>query len=352
MSRPVVTAINRYVEERHISCVENWERVEPIIEMALRRCERLLNAPAGSVEFVQNTSEGLSILAEGIEWRPGDRIAVPACEFPANVYPFLNLRARGVEIDWIPHSHGCVRLEDIASTLRPETRLLTISWVQFLSGATISLDAVGALCRANDTIFCVDAIQGLGALQVDVRKAGIDFLSTGAQKWLMGTRGLGFVYVAPDLLDAIRPRAGWLHGPVDWDDFLDYRLKFHPDARRLRLGTLNMLGIVALNASLELYEHFGAEQVERMVLDRASYLAHKLDDLGFTSFGRAPGTKPSSGIVTVRSERASAIFEVLTTEGVTVSVRNGMLRFSPTFYNSPDEIDIAVRHIQSIQPKR
>jgi cysteine desulfurase / selenocysteine lyase len=219
LSVPVVTAINGYLEQRHRTDVENWETLEPLIEETRQRTAHLINASSSEIDFVQNTSEGLSILAEGLDWRPGDRVAIPGCEFPANVYPFFNLQRHGVHVDLIPHHDSRVALDDIARTLRPETRLLSISWVQFLSGDRAELAAIGRLCRENGTIFCVDAIQGLGAMRLDVRETGIDFLSTGTQKWMMGERGFGFVYVSRDIQEQLRPRAGWMHGPTDWDDF-------------------------------------------------------------------------------------------------------------------------------------
>jgi cysteine desulfurase / selenocysteine lyase len=348
LSTNVVQAIQAYLEQRHLTDVENWELVEPLIESARAACATLVGASPENIEFVESTSAGLSILAEGLDWQPGDRIAIPSCEFPANVYPFMNLADRGVEIDWIPHRDGRVILEDVEAALTPHTRLLSASWVQFLSGDRIDVEQVGRMCRDNGTIFCLDAIQGLGALRLDVSSAGIDFLSTGSQKWLMATRGSGFIYVSDSIIDSIRPRAGWLHGPVDWDDFLNYRLEFFPDARRFRLGTLNMIGAVALGAALNLHDAFGAEEAECIVLKRVSRLASAFDEKGYESFGRKNGDVPRSGIVTIRHPKARRIFESLTKEGVTISLRNGMLRFSPTYYNTNEEIDHVISMIASI----
>ncbi|HET6569645.1 MAG TPA: aminotransferase class V-fold PLP-dependent enzyme, partial [Rhodothermales bacterium] len=275
--------------------------------------------------------------------------ALPGCEFPANVYPFLNLRRKGVEIDFIPHRESTLSLEDVERALTPQTRLLSLSWVQFLSGFRTDLKAVGRLCRERGVIFCIDAIQGLGALRIDVQACGIDFLACGAQKWLMATQGIGFLYLSARLQERLAPAAaGWLHGPVDWDNFFDYELAFHPDASRFRLGTLNDVGIAALHAALGVYREAGPEWCERQVLARVAELARGLEGLGLERYG-TPDPAHASGIVTVKHPQADAVQAFLQERGITTCVRNRMLRFSPTYYNTPEEIQKTLAAIAAFQ---
>jgi cysteine desulfurase/selenocysteine lyase len=337
LSRPVVAAVAAFLEERHRTHIENYFTFLPVIEETKHRIARLLGTEAARVEFAPNTSAALNVLAQGLDWHPGDRIALPACEFPANVYPFLNLERRGVAVDLIPHDRGVVPLDAIARALTPRTRLLTLSWVQFLSGFRADLAAVGRLCRDRGVLLCVDAIQGLGAFRLDVGACGIDFLACGTHKWLLAEQGLGFLYVTETLQAQLTPAAGWLHGPVDWDNFLDYRLAFHDDAARFRLGTLNHIGVAALHAALGLYFEAGPAWCEAQVRDRARALAEGLDRLGLRRYGTADPAH-ASGIVTVEHPRAPAVFEALQARRVHLSLRQGMLRFAPTYYNSPDEI--------------
>ena len=337
----VVDALHSFIEDRHRGAIENFEAFMPMLEATRERLGALVGAAPTTVELAPNTSYALNVLAEGLDWQPGDRIALPACEFPANVYPFLHQQRKGVEVDFIPHHGGVLRLDDIAATLTPQTRLLTLSWVQFLSGFRADLEAVGRLCRKHDVLFCVDAIQGLGALQLDVEQCGIDFLACGGHKWLMAPQGIGFLYVRPSLMEHLTPMAGWLHGPVDWEHFFDYDLAFHPDARRFWLGTLNSLGVVGLHAALGLYQEAGPAWCEAQVLDRARQLARGLDALGWRRYGTDDPVH-ASGIVTVRHSQADAVFAYLKERGVQASVRNRMLRFAPTYYNSADEIDRAL----------
>lgn len=341
LSRRVIQSIDAFLQQRHRGPVENYLDFAPVVEETLQKFATMIGAEKRQVELVPNTSYGLSILAEGLDWRPGDRIAIPGCEFPANVYPFLNLRERGVEVDFIPHHEATFTLEDVERTLRSETRLVSVSWVQFLSGFRCDLEAIAALCHDRGLLLAVDAIQGLGALQLDVVRSGIDFLASGAHKWMMATQGIGCVYVSARALEAIRPKAGWLHGPVDWENFFDYRLAFHPDARRFRLGTLNGAGVAALHAALGLYLELGPDWCEERVLENAQYLDSQLVDAGLTPYGRSAGPAPSSGIATYRSGDSQGLFDYLMEHHVSVSLRNGLIRFAPTYYNTFEELDRA-----------
>ena len=281
--------------------------------------------------------------------QPGDRVAVPACEFPANVYPFLNLADRGVEVDFIPHREATFGLDDVEQALRPRTRVLSVSWVQFLSGFQVDLAAVGRLCREHDVLFCVDAIQGLGALQIDVEGAGVDFLASGGHKWLMASQGIGLLYVSEALQQRLRGPAGWLHGPVDWENLFEYDLRFHETAQRFRLGTLNSVGVAALHATLGQYLAVGPERVEARVRAGAGRVAEGLDDLGYRRYGRSDGPA-RSGIVTVRHDRAEEVREALHEEGIEVAVRNGLLRFAPHYYNTSAEVDRVLEALAAWRP--
>jgi len=338
LSTRVVEALNRYIQQRHETNIENHFQFLPVVQQTKERIAEAIGTNAGRVEFTTNTSSGLSLLAESYRWERGDRIAVPACEFPANVYPFMNLKRKGVEVDFIPHVEATFTLDDIERTLTPRTRLLTLSWVQFLSGFRTNLEEVGRLCKDRGVVFCVDAIQGAGALNLDVERSHIDYLACGCQKWMMATEGSGFIYVTEELQERLDPPAGWTHGPVDWDNFCNYELRFHPDARRFRLGTLNNPGIAAMHAALGLYLEVGKSWCEAQVLQRTKQLAEGLDSLGIERYG-VKERNPESGIVTIKHPEPEKLFERLKEHGIVVSLRNRLLRFAPTYYNSPEEME-------------
>lgn len=341
LSVRVKEAVTAFLEERHRSPVENWQGFMPVLEETRARFARLIGVSAERVEVQPNTSYGLNVLAQGLDWRPGDRVAVPACEFPANVYPFLNLARKGVAVDLIPHRDGTFTLDDVEATLTPRTRLLSVSFVQFLSGFRADLAGLGALCRERGVLFCVDAIQGLGALRLDAPACGIDFLACGGHKWLMAPAGTGFLYVTEALQERLHPPAGWLHGPVDWERFFDYDLRFHDTAERFRLGNTNNMGLAGMHAALGQYFEAGPAWCEEQVLARARRLAEGLAALGLKRFGTEDPAH-ASGIVTVAAPDPEGLYDHLCRHRVRAALRNRLLRFSPTWYNTDDEIDEAL----------
>lgn len=351
LSRPVMEAVGAFLDQRGGLKPNNYLDVEPIVERARERLGALVGAEAGRIEFAPNTSEALNVLAQGLNWQPGDRIAVPACEFPANVYPWLGLRHRGVEVDFIPHDRGTFSVHDVEQTLTPRTRLVSVSWVQFLSGFRADLGGIGALCRDRGVLFCVDAIQGVGALRLDVATLPVDFLACGAQKWVMGMQGTAFFYVTEALQAQLRPVRGWLNGPLDWDDFLAYPTYFHDDARRFRIGTLNHAGIVALDAAVGLHLDAGRDWCHAQVLERRAQVADGLDRLGLRRYG-SEDPAHASGIVAVEHPDPQSVFGLAQERGIAIAVRDRKLRFAPTYYNTPDEVDRALEVVADVGQTR
>ena len=222
--------------------------------------------------------------------------------------------------------------------MTPQTRLVAVSWVQFLSGFRADLQALGALSKAKGVLLSVDAIQGIGALQLDVEGLGLDFLACGGHKWMMAAQGIGLMYVEPALREQLTQYAGWLHGPIDWERLTDYKLIFHPDARRYRLGTINSMGIAAMHASLGLYLEQGLEWCETRVLKLAGSLVEGFEERGIRRYGSANPTD-ASGIVTIHDANPHKTFAAFKENGIHIATRNGLLRFSPTYYNSEAEIE-------------
>lgn len=345
LSTPVTEAVEGFMAERQgtdpDAAINNFASFQEVWAATRQQVAELLSTEASRIAYTSNTSSGLNVLARGLDWQPGDRVAVPGCEFPANVYPFMNLEAQGVAVDLIPHEESTFTLKAIEETLTPQTRVLTCSWVQFVSGFRADLDAIGALCDAHDIIFCVDAIQGLGAFSLDVEACGIDFLACGGHKWLMAPQGIGVLYCDPALHARLHPPAGWLHGPVDWSNFYDYALSFHPDARRFEIGTLNNIGIAGLNAALALRDEAGGSACSEQVLACAGVLAEGLEAQGLERYGTSDPAH-ASGIVTVKANDADGIDEHLNAQNIVGSVRNEMLRLAPTYYNTTDEMEAIV----------
>lgn len=318
-----------------------------VIDRARQRAAALVGAEPAHVCVIPNTSAGLNLVAEGLDWQPGDRVAVPGCEFPANLLPWLGLEDRGVAVDRIPHRDGAFSVADVEAALRPETRVVALSAVQFLSGFRCDLEGVGALCRERGVWFVVDGIQAVGAVRVDVAALGIDLLAVGAHKWLGAMQGGGFAAVAPRLMERLRPVRGWLNGPVDWDDFAAVSLALHDDATRFHTGTMPTAALYALDAALGLVLDVGPDVVEQAVLSNARRLADGLDALGVERVG-AEGP-PEAGIVTVRAEDPAGLHAHLASRGVTCSMRSRLVRFAPHAHTSPEAIDAALDGVASFQ---
>jgi selenocysteine lyase/cysteine desulfurase len=308
---------------------------------------KLLNSSGDRIAFTSNTSYGLNILAQGVKWERGDEIILNDVEFPANVYPFLNLQNKGVKVDFIKSHNGVVEAEDIIKAITPKTKLISVSYVQFLSGYRIDLEKLGGVCREKGIILSVDAIQGLGALTLDVEKCNVDFLSCGTQKWMLGLQGMAFVYVNETLQDKMNTfPVGWLSVENAWD-LTDYDFKLKKTANRYQAGTLNTFGVYALNASLKMLDEFGFKGIEEQVLSNTEYLIEQLTKAGFNPILQNYKSNNFAGIVSIKLDDAEKIFEYLSSKNIIAVVREGILRLSPHFYNSKDEMDKLVDDLKN-----
>ena len=340
---PALAAVQDHLRTRHLDEPNTFGLDEPVLELLRAKIGDLIGAAATRVEFAPNTSYALNVLAQGFPWKPGDRIAIPEMEFPANVYPFLALKSRGVEIDFVRCAGGQFTLDDLDAALTPQTRLVAVSWVQFLSGFRCDVAAVAALAHERGAFLSLDAIQGLGALRLDVEAAGVDFLACGAHKWLLAMPGCGFLYASEQLQAMLAPTPGWLNGPIDWDDLRAEQdeMPLHEDASRFRVGTLNVPGLLSLDAALTLLGSLDPAASEAHVLAMRRRLAGGLDALGLPRFGRW-SPKHDSGIVTIEPAFPEHVAEALETAGVRAALRDRKIRFSPHVYTHPDEIDRAL----------
>jgi cysteine desulfurase/selenocysteine lyase len=310
------------------------------MENVRRVAARFVNAQPEEIAFVKNTSEGLCFVANGLNWNTGDNVVTTGVEFPANIYPWMNLRARGVSVRMVPEEDGRVPLERVMELVDGRTRLVTISAVQYASGYRTDLVALGNFCKEKGIFLCVDAIQALGVLPVDVQKMNIDFLSADGHKWLLGPEGAGIFFCRSELLAHLRPSTvGWLC-MKNAEDFGHYQFEFRDDARRFDSGAYNVAGICGLGASLELLDSIGMDKISEKVLRLTDQLAVGVREKGYRVISsRRPREK--SGIVSFFSDRhdPTAIREHLRSEyRIVIAVRDRRLRASPHFYNTPDEI--------------
>lgn len=329
---------------RHYS---EWVQTE---QQLRAQCARLLHAPdAGDIALVKNTSEALSIVAHGFPWSAGDNVVICDQEFPSNRIVWESLQEYGVEVRQVPLHGSQPELNLIAAADR-RTRLLSISSVQYGSGLRMDLPLLGRLCKERDIAFCVDAIQGLGAVPHDVEAMHIDFLMADGHKWLLAPEGIAVFYCHPAWRERLKLRQyGW-HMVEDHMNFDRRDWKPAASARRFECGSPNMLGIHALSASLSLILEVGIDEIERRVLARSEYLFEHL--LRQQALALITDTRPSryAGIVTFRhrTRAAGPLANELISQGVVCAVRGGGVRFSPHAYTRFENLDRALGLLQKM----
>lgn len=315
----------------------------------------LLGVAVTDVAFVKNTTEGLSFVANGLAWEPGDRVVVPDREFPSTLFPWLSLAGRGVEVVRVepdPHS-GALPLDAFAGPLEAGgVRVIALSWVQFSKGWRSDLAGLAELAHAHDALLCVDVIQGLGVLPCHLAQWGVDFAAADGHKWLLGPEGIGLLYVAERHRDALRVlEPGWasvVHR-MEWDN-LD--LIYDDSARRFEGGTANIFGLAGLGASVDLLTDAGIERIWNHVNALCDRLCAGLEELDATVLSaRSPADQPAgrSGIVTftIPGVESTELHERLDAAGVICSPRGGGVRLSPHGYNTADDIDRAVDEVRT-----
>lgn len=343
LSRRVVEAVQRHLNERSAGPVDTYFADLKIVDGLRSSVARLINAPSPDrIAFSLNTSDAINLIAAAYPWRSGDRILTNDLEFPANVYPYLNLRTKGVHVDTLSCPDGRVSVDAIERALTPSTRMVAISAVQFLSGYRADLRSIGALCRARNVKLVVDGIQAVGAVPVDVQTSAIDALACGAQKWMMSPHGTGFVFLSEDLQGMLQQQyLGWLSVADPWN-FRDHEQSLAASARRYEGGTLNYPGLMGMRAAVDMLLEVGTEAIERQLRRMTDRIVeHASRGEGWT-ITTPLEPEARSGIITIRPgnpEEAKRWFELLMGRRVTISLREGQLRFSPHFYNTLADVD-------------
>lgn len=346
LSRPVKAAIDQFIDERHNGPIDNFENGMEISASARKQVSDYLNAPSpDQITFLGNTSDGLTAAAEGFDWQPGDQILVNTMEFPATIQPFRALRHLGVEVVYAEPEDGEITADILEKYITLKTKMVTLSSVQYLSGFRSDLKSIGELCHKKGIFFVVDAIQSLGAFQIDVQKCHIDALASGSHKWLMSPMGISFLYLSKPFAKKLRPfKTGWLSVKEPWE-LSNFEQGWQPISQHLEIGTPNMLGITGLNASLSFLADSGIEKIASRIINLTNYIIKRLEQQTGTIVQSPKKSYKRGGIVsfTVNGmDTPESKLEELKSKNVTISLREGHFRISPHFYNIEDEIDHAI----------
>lgn len=337
-------AMNALVEDVTRNGSANYDQWCRTYEDTRESAARFVNARAHEIAFMRNTSDGLSAIANGIDWREGDNVVTCAVEFPANVYPWMRLcEERGIAMRFAEERNGRVDTDELLSKVDDHTRVVAISWVQFSSGYRSDLARIGKFCRVRNIIFVVDAIQGLGGLKLDVERDYVDAFAADAHKYLLGPEGVALLYVSDRVIDRIKPTVvGWT-SVKNYEQYLNYELDYRDGAGRFECGTLNTAGVYGLGAAIDLFLEVGPEKIEAYLLGLSDYLAERLTTKGYEviSSRRAGET---SAIVTCKHVRHAPrdLYRLLRSKNILTAPRVNRLRISPHFYNTREEVDALI----------
>ena len=315
-----------------------------------RVCAQFIGAQPDEIALLGPTSLGLSLFANGLDWQPGDEVLCYHGDYPANVYPWIDLRRRGVTVRYLePAAPGEITPDLVAAALSPKTKLVALASAHFFTGYRIDAEAIGSLLHARGILFSLDAIQTLGAFPLDVEKAHVDFLSADAHKWMLGPLAIGIVYVRRSHFEKLRPTLLGAWNVVSPQFNALDEIRFVPTAQRYEPGVLNIAGILGMRSALDFFHQQGLDAVASRLLDLKSHLLPRLKELGFRILGPDTAGATASSITTFRHERASSstLFAALEKMQIIASLRydregRDYLRFSPHCYNTEAELDTAL----------
>lgn len=324
----------------------NWLKAEARLKQQLKQ---LINAESvDEIALVKNTSEALSFVAYGLEWQAGDNIVTSDEEFPSNMIPWESLRDKGVKVKKTKLKNTPDPTDALIQQIDASTRLLTISSTQYASGIRIDLERLGEACKQQGVLYCIDAIQSIGAFEFDVQKYQADFVMADGHKWMLGPEGLGVFYCRKESIEKLKlTQFGW-HMVEDMGNYDATTWAKAKIARRFECGSPNMLSIHAFSASISLLLEMGMTEVSRLVIERSDYVIKKVNDhpsLELVTQANANGN--NIVVFKPKNDITDELYNHLTKHNVICVKRGGGIRFSPHFYTPLERIDRAFELISS-----
>ena len=343
--RPTIEAVQRQLSDVSNNGSVNFRDCLAVKESARKLTAAMLGARPEQVVFMRNTSDGLSSVANGLIWHPGDNIVTFRNEFPSNIYPWLRVRdAYGVEVRMCAERKGRIDLNELIGLIDSRTRVVAISHVQYASGFRVDLEQIGRAARASDALLVVDVIQAMGVIPTDVESELIDVAAGAGHKWLLTPEGVGILYLSDRARERIQPTlVGWVSVP-DPDDYTNFEQGWKPGALAWETGTGPSALIYGLEASLRLLNNVGTERIAKYLEELTDRLCNQLEGREYEIVSsRLPGEK--SQIVCIRhvgSLSAMDIYAHLKSQNIVTAPRVDRLRIAPHFYNTPGEIDALI----------
>src|SRR6478672_12899767 len=281
LPRPTAEAFEKWLKEAVEIGGPVWGEWVRGVERMRASAAQLIGAHSDEIALVGNTTAGISLVAEGLDWKPGDNVVTLADEFPSNVYPWMNLESRGVETRRVSTDvSGRLDLERLAEACDDRTRIVTVSWIGFATGYRHDVAKIVEIAHNRGALMFLDAIQGLGAFPLDVNDLGIDFMAADGHKWLLGPEGAGIAYIRRENLNRLRPLAPGWHSVAPGQDYTHIELNLRKAAARYEGGSQNNAGFLAFGASLELLNELGVENIAASVIDITEKACERLATIG------------------------------------------------------------------------
>jgi len=314
------------------------------LDDARKLAAQLINCQPDEIALVGPTSLALSFVAAGLKFRKGDNILIYHDDYPSNVYPWMALAARGVEVRLLNiKTLGAIRTMDVTGQVDENTRLVALASCHFISGFRIEISEIGKFLRERGILFCLDAIQTLGAFPTTVEH--VDFLAADAHKWLLGPCGAGIFYVKKDLQEKLNPPVyGW-HNVKNPNFVAQDEIVFRSGALKYEAGTQNLVGLVGLIAAMELALEIGVENIAAELLRKRAWIVPALQKKGFTVLNADAKPENAGGIVSFHQagKDLAALNQKLSEAGIVASLRTSrkgqnFIRLSPHFYNTDAEL--------------
>ncbi|MGB9590419.1 MAG: aminotransferase class V-fold PLP-dependent enzyme [candidate division WOR-3 bacterium] len=313
--------------------ISEWKAIQTEARSLLAQVMAVLPS---ELAFTQSTTRGIRIAMEAIPWRDGDNVVVQQKAFPALVYPWVHSPVRGVEVRWATGPHSGL-VDVIRGLVDPKTRAVFVDWVHFVTGEMVDLAALSQMADERGFYLVVDTTQGLGPLFPDLSSLRIDFLANTAAKWLLGIEGLAFLCIRKEAMDNLQPGPlGWLSGQYETFSRLFPMPEPDPGAPRFEEGSRAVMLIAGFSESLKIFLGVGKEQIASKVRELTGLLMDALEERGFYV---ATPREPRAGIVSFRpGGNPEEYYQRLRDAGVIVSLREGLIRVSPHFFNTTEEI--------------
>ncbi|MGH9872140.1 MAG: aminotransferase class V-fold PLP-dependent enzyme [Pyrinomonadaceae bacterium] len=343
---PTINAIKSQLADVSENGSVNFRKWLAVRESARQLLAGMLGARPEQVAFMRNTSDGLSTVANGLEWRAGDNLVTFRREFPSNLYPWLRLRdALGVEVRVCEERDGRVDVDELIRLVDARTRIIAISQIQYASGFRVNLERIGRVARAHDALLVVDVIQALGVIPVDVQAELVDVAAGACHKWLLTPEGVGFLYLSTRARERIQPTlVGWTSVPNP-DDYGNYEQGWNEGTLAWETGTGPVALVHGLEASLKLLNEVGVARIQAHLESLTDHLCEQLRNTAYEVVSsRRTGEK--SQIVCIRNSAGLSSMDVyahLKKKNIITAPRGDRLRISPHFYNTLEEMDELVK---------